>query len=37
MIKHNKANTKLYDVWQHIKQRCYNKSITITKGLGLEE
>lgn len=25
-MKYNKTNIKLYDVWQHIKQRCYNNN-----------
>lgn len=26
MIKHRKSNTKLYKVYHHIKDRCYNKN-----------
>ena len=26
VIKHHKTNTKIYDIWSSIKQRCYNKN-----------
>lgn len=34
VVKHGKSNTKIYNAWRHITQRCYNKNCKSFKHYG---